>query len=146
MNELEKLHDIHLPQAVTFWPPAIGWWILFSLAALLLIAAYLFWRYHYQPMRYKRQALKTLEHIQFQHPRMTDQQYADTIARLIRQTALARHPELASLQGSQWRDFLAENIPQDIADKLAIDRYRPAFSIDRERLYLATKQWIRGLT
>ena len=25
---LAQLADIHLPLAVSYWPPAIGWWVL----------------------------------------------------------------------------------------------------------------------
>jgi hypothetical protein len=35
---LAQLADIHLPEAVSFWPPAPGWWIL----ALILLGIALF--------------------------------------------------------------------------------------------------------
>src|SRR5690606_21829206 len=35
-DPLSQLADIHLPDAVTIWPPAPGWWVL---AALVLVAA-----------------------------------------------------------------------------------------------------------
>ena len=47
---LEQLRDIHLPQAVHWWPPAPGWWIV---AALLL--ALTIWLSRYLRARYRRQ-------------------------------------------------------------------------------------------
>ena len=47
---LEQLRDIHLPQAVHWWPPAPGWWIV---AALLL--ALTIWLGRYLRARYRRQ-------------------------------------------------------------------------------------------
>ncbi|MDQ6996171.1 MAG: DUF4381 domain-containing protein [Mariprofundus sp.] len=38
---LAGLRDIHLPEAVSGWPPAIGWWLLLLL--LLLSMAAVFW-------------------------------------------------------------------------------------------------------
>ena len=32
------LRDIHLPDAVAWWPPAFGWWIVAALVVLLGIA------------------------------------------------------------------------------------------------------------
>ena len=39
MNEqdpLANLRDIYLPEPITAWPPAIGWWALILLGLLLL--------------------------------------------------------------------------------------------------------------
>jgi len=47
---LEQLRDIHLPQAVHWWPPAPGWWIL-ALVSLALIT----WLYRSGRARYRRQ-------------------------------------------------------------------------------------------
>lgn len=42
------LRDIHLPEAVPWWPPAYGWWLLLGLVAIA--AGVLAWRYrsHYR--------------------------------------------------------------------------------------------------
>ncbi|MBV1912177.1 MAG: DUF4381 domain-containing protein, partial [Cycloclasticus sp.] len=40
MNEELPLRDIHLPDAITWWPPAIGWWLLL---AVIIVAAFGCW-------------------------------------------------------------------------------------------------------
>ncbi len=40
---LELLRDIQLPAAVSWWPPAPGWWLLLGVALL----AWLIWRYEW---------------------------------------------------------------------------------------------------
>lgn len=47
---LEQLRDIHLPQAVHWWPPAPGWWIVAALVLALTI-----WLGRYLQARYRRQ-------------------------------------------------------------------------------------------
>ncbi len=47
---LEQLRDIHLPEAVHWWPPAPGWWLV---AALLL--ALTIWLSRSLQARYRRQ-------------------------------------------------------------------------------------------
>ena len=34
---LAQLADIHLPEPVSYWPPAIGWWILAAIFLVLLV-------------------------------------------------------------------------------------------------------------
>ena len=47
---LEQLRDIHLPQAVHWWPPAPGWWIVAAVVLALTI-----WLSRYLQARYRRQ-------------------------------------------------------------------------------------------
>ncbi len=47
-----ELRDIHLPEAISWWPPAPGWWFLLGSIVFIVIAVFLF--KHYQ----KKQALK----------------------------------------------------------------------------------------
>jgi|GEM_PF-491197 len=47
---LEQLRDIHLPQAVHWWPPAPGWWLVAALVLALII-----WLSRYLQSRYRRQ-------------------------------------------------------------------------------------------
>ena len=45
-DPLAQLRDIHLPEAISVWPPAPGWWVLFiGIIALLATLAY-YWRNH----------------------------------------------------------------------------------------------------
>ena len=47
MNPQESLplRDIHLPEAVSWWPPAIGWWVCLLLLALLSVVLFTLYRY-----------------------------------------------------------------------------------------------------
>ena len=47
---LAQLKDIHLPQAVHWWPPAPGWWLV-----ALLVLALTIWLSRYLLARYRRQ-------------------------------------------------------------------------------------------
>ena len=57
-NPLDQLRDIHLPEAIGWWPLAPGWWLLIILVCLGLITlARLFLRRR-QASAYRRQALQ----------------------------------------------------------------------------------------
>ena len=51
---LEQLRDIHLPEAVHWWPPAPGWWIVTTLVLALLI-----WLVRYLQRRYRHQYFRS---------------------------------------------------------------------------------------
>jgi hypothetical protein len=55
-----SLRDIHLPQAVSWWPPAPGWWVLLALAAVALLAI-AWWRRRFRARRANRAALRLLD-------------------------------------------------------------------------------------
>ncbi len=39
-DPLSQLRDIHLPEPVTFWPPAPGWWFILLLILIGLVFLY----------------------------------------------------------------------------------------------------------
>jgi hypothetical protein len=53
------LRDIHLPGAIGFWPPALGWWLV---AALVLAGLALAAVYYYRG-RHRRVALRSLKRV-----------------------------------------------------------------------------------
>ena len=60
-NALE-LRDIHLPDPVSLWPPAPGWWILFALVVVTILSA-LIWRRWRAQHRVRREGLLQLEQL-----------------------------------------------------------------------------------
>jgi len=56
-NPLDQLRDIHLPEAVSWWPLAPGWWLLMVLTCLLLVGLLICLYRRHQSNRYRRQAI-----------------------------------------------------------------------------------------
>ena len=112
---LDRLHDIVLPQAVSWWPLALAWNVIFVL--LLVVCAYLgyrFWR-RWQTNAYRREALQEL----------ADMKDSPAIAELLRRTALAvvPRPEVAQKTDSAWTEWLAAQcacpMPSEVRQLLA---------------------------
>lgn len=102
MNPLDQLKDIHLPDAVSAWPPSMAWWSALLLALIicaLLIFAGLYYR---KRTRLTRLALAELAQLQ--------QQGCDinSLHLLLKRVALASFPrqQVAALHGQQWLEFL----------------------------------------
>ncbi|MEE9356750.1 MAG: DUF4381 domain-containing protein [Methylococcaceae bacterium] len=100
------IKDIHLPHAVSWWPPAIGWWVLLGLIVVFIGAILWFVR------RRRRYALNKIAKQQLlqisEDTSLGDHQKIIEISMLLRRVALSAFPraDVASLTGSKWLAFL----------------------------------------
>ncbi|MGI9279046.1 MAG: DUF4381 domain-containing protein [Endozoicomonas sp.] len=109
-NPLDQLLPNHLPDPVSFWPPAPGWWIsaIVIIAAITLITLLVVRTLRRN--RYRRQA-RNQAHVIFnafkQHQDAL--QFANDCNRLLKQTALHAYSDeqVAPLYGNPWLDFLS---------------------------------------
>jgi len=150
MNPL-PLRDIHLPDAVSWWPPAIGWWLLPLLViALVFFIRWLIKRLRYQPVN-KRVQLE-FEHLQQAYQQHRDaRQLAADISVLLRRSCLSYkdRKHSASLTGDAWIKALNSistvQFSDDIAQQLLSAPYRRQADIDADALLAACHAWISGL-
>jgi hypothetical protein len=96
-SDLSNLRDIVVPPAVTFWPPAPGWWVVGAaclVGAGIAVAAVV---RHRRRNAYRRAALRELETVD-----------ARDISPLLKRAALMAFPreQVASLSGPAWLAFL----------------------------------------
>jgi len=103
------LRDLHLPEAIGWWPLAPGWWFLVALAALglgyLLYKAFLKWRWNAS----RRTALRELARVRGEYESGLDAvTLATELSELLRRTMLAyvRRDEVAGLTGESWLQWL----------------------------------------
>lgn len=108
------LRDLHLPEAIGWWPLAPGWWFLIALAALtlgwLLWRAYLQWRGN----RARRVALGALRTLVAEHKTNPDDlRLAKELSALTRRAMLAYAPrqDVAGLTGEAWLQWLDRGLP-----------------------------------
>ena len=107
-NPLDQLKDIHLPEAVGFWPPAPGWWLLGLLLITLLAAGILFYKHH-QKSAYRRTAVQQVKTLfnDYQQPHQSHEITAQ-LNRLLKAVALHSYSteQVSRLTETQWLDFL----------------------------------------
>lgn len=108
-QELAQLKDIHLPDPISWWPLAYGWYVLISLVVLLaiILAYWIHKRLLYA--RPKKQALQLLASYKKQYEQDHNAQLASArISELLKRVALVYYPrqQVAGLQGMAWVEFL----------------------------------------
>lgn len=107
------LRDLHLPDAVGWWPPAPGWWVLVALLALgmlLLVRRYVRYRARGAAQRH---ALKQLEVLRSEFAENGNAVALGAgVSELLRRTMLAYRPrgEVAGLTGEDWLRWLDRDL------------------------------------
>jgi len=153
-NILSNLKDIHMPPSISYWPPALGWWIIAGLLLIIIIfSIYLFLKF-LKKIKPKNEALKILKEIQNEYNRNLNG--ADTLkklTKLIRRTALTFFPrkEVASLYGYKWLKFLDKSgktnqFTSGVGAVFGNEIYEKKSKINSKSLFELVKKWINEIS
>lgn len=113
MNNLPEIRDIQLPDGVSVFPLAYGWWIIMAALILALLSLKVFFwvlktsRKHY--------ALKQLKNINSGN--QIDE--AIRISELLRRICAVKYKQASALYGQEWIDFLNQHSTQKLSDEEA---------------------------
>lgn len=149
-----ELRDIHLPEPISWWPPALGWWLIAGSILFIIVAVFLF-RYYQKKQALKKQVLAEFEIIctQYQQDK-NDLSLLQSISTLLRRACISFYPrsEAASLTGDAWLDFLdstgnEKNFHSEWGQAIATAPYLSENShidIDIEKLISLCDNWLKA--
>ncbi|MCK9605493.1 MAG: DUF4381 domain-containing protein [Methylomonas sp.] len=143
------LKDIHLPENIGWWPPAVGWWLLPILLILLILAG----RYVYRRLT-RKTAIKRAQFLLTQLRRQPSdpRQTLTDLSALLRRTAISTDTRsaVADLRGQAWLEYLDGRFAdapfsQGVGRCLADAHYRPAIPehTDLEALFALCERWLK---
>ena len=125
------LRDIHLPDPISWWPPAIGWWLLLGLV-LLMSAGLVYGVRRWRRLTPARRALQALDRLE-SDSNMTVREKLQELSVLMKRVALSLNPRaaVAGLTGENWLRWLDETagtvgFREGPGRRLAEAPYRPA--------------------
>jgi len=104
------IRDIHLPEPVSWWPVAPGWWLLIATMLLLLVFIFIA-RKIYRSRQLKRDIASELENIKQRYLLSNDKsQLAKSLSVLLRRASITFYPatDIAGLTGERWLAYLDE--------------------------------------
>ena len=117
------LRDIHLPEPIGIWPPAIGWWILIALGGLATVSLVV-WLWNRRVTRHRRLCLKQLAIIETNFTEHNDpHKLARELSMLARQSVMSEPTtcQVSGVVGENWaRGWLDQFDPGDIDKELLI--------------------------
>jgi len=152
LQDSMALRDIHLPDAVSWWPPAIGWWILL---AVILLSIYFIpklyrWLTFIPLHKVTNEAFLKIEDEYRQHQDNT--QLAQSLSKLLRQISMTYHgrEKVAHLTGEKWVDSLntlteKDYFSSELKNIIIHAPYQKNNNIDTTELLDVTQQWINAL-
>lgn len=145
----EELRDIHLPDPVSWWPPAPGWYGLFILAILFIaLGLYLLWKWRHPSIKKLAQReLQKIEQSFSQH--QNSQQLCSDVSILLRRVAMsydARNRQ-AGITGKEWLSHLNNLCGQtlfddNLAEYLLFAPYKSHSELPADKLITTSRQWI----
>lgn len=152
------LRDIHLPESVSWWPLAPGWWIMLGL--LILAAAVVFFLKTMKDRKQlDKQVMDEFQSLvdQYKNDRDTNALLAN-VSKLLRRVSMTRfsQEEVAALTGDRWLKFLDEtlvnakntgslNFHSELGELLVSSQYQKSQSIDEnklDQLLMLSKRWL----
>lgn len=145
---LEQLRDIIPPPEPGFWPPAVGWWVLVILMALLPLG----FRYLLNLMR-ERHARQHITRDISQVVTLQPEQAAVRLSILMRKVAISRfpHSSVAGLTGEDWLKFLdssgeTDQFTQGPGRLLITAPYERRHVCDVDSLTQVCMKWVKHVT
>ncbi len=151
-NPLLRLRAAHAPADISWWPPAIGWWLVVTvlIALMVFISIRLYRRYRRQA--YKREALHEWSLIKQHYESIQDSHYLiNALSNLLKRTCISRYgrSSTAGLTSQAWLAFLdrtgkTEAFSQGPGQALVTERYQKQPTVDAQSLLTTTRRWLEA--
>ena len=155
MPLLDQLKDIHLPPAITWWPPAPGWWLLAALIVGLLWWVLRFALRRHRERLFSRQAKRQVNALWSHYQKNRDATVlVKSLLILARQTAKSNplHEQLATVPTSDLLAIVDEGSVSKLSNAVELTQlhdllYQPApeelSRAQARQVFLCLRQWIR---
>lgn len=152
------IRDMHLPEAVSWWPPAPGWWLLLLLLIFALAGGLRWLKQRRNKLRLYKSAMAEIQRLEQQFLQNHDsRQLVEALSVLMRRISLSCYPkkEVASLSGAAWLEFLNRAFADDRGQSpfsatqqaaLLEGPFNPRMEVDGEDLLGKAKTWIERVT
>lgn len=113
MDNLPELRDIHIPEDVSMFPLAHGWWaIMLSIVLLFIVYRVIVTFIKTSRKRYAKNLLKKID-------TQNVVTAAAEISNILRRICVYKFPKAQSLSGKEWIDFLSQNCKITLSEKSA---------------------------
>jgi hypothetical protein len=154
MNEqtlLEQLKDIHYPEALSWWPLAPGWYILFTILTLLVILIGICTFKFYKKLKKRREIINQFDRLKEKIKKdASSAKVWGELSSFLKRLSLLLYPrrDVGGLHGEAWLQFLnstgrTTEFKEGIGSLLISLPYQPKPSAETEALLELVERWVR---
>jgi hypothetical protein len=150
MNQdpLAQLRDIHLPDPISIWPLAVGWWILLTI--IMLLTTTIVWGIKRHLANKKRQLMidYELDKVFADYKLQGDfQAYLQALSELLKRAAISlrKDKHVAAYSGKEWQQYIIQYTSpnqKDLCHYFGDNLYQRKGSGDVPALQKFAKDWI----
>ena len=153
-DPLQQLKPLHLPPDPSWWPPAIGWWIL--MLALVILTAWISYRLvrfyrAMRPIRHGKHLLSGL-YTSLKLGHISEADFVHLSNQLIKRVLVPGLGKIkySKLSGSQWLAELdsisgSKSFSEGDGKVLGNERFTRDFKVNCDKLYLALDQLLKSI-
>ena len=147
----QQLRDVHLPEPISWWPLAFGWWVLIVLAVLAIAGLVFLIIRNKRQNRYRKDALAELRecYAHWQTEQKNDA-YLQSVNAVLKRSV--QHIDGASyllrLSGDDWVNALDQYVKQPLSaqtkDALSVKCYQANADIDVADVQANITKWLKS--
>ncbi len=158
MNPTDSLplRDIHLPDPVSWWPPAMGWWFLLILIVLLIWLVVVVIKRLRKPVL-KKSASAELDLLITDYKHHQDKHFLlQQLSILLRRIGISylNRNETAGIAGAKWYQMINQlveknRISDDMIELLSQGPYQQKPQLDEQKINILIEQmrlWVAALS
>lgn len=143
----QQLRDVQTPDAVSWWPLAIGWWLVIALTLTALTVGIIVLIRHRRRNNYRKLAISSLnQHLIVWQAQKNDAGYLQAANAVLKRTCLHFNHDAASLADKTWVNFLNAHNKTQLSDSteiaLAEQLYQANPNVDVENLHIEITTWL----
>lgn len=148
---LDQLKDLHGPAAISWWPPAPGWWIVgIIILVCIIMAVRQAFKWH-KKNAWKRQAIKELEGLKRQYLNKPSSQSLTEIICLLKRCAssAAQDRTVLALNSADWKTYLKSSpamFNDSELDTLCFGHYQKEILTLDVDMFVKIEKWIGKLS
>lgn len=145
---LAQMKDVQLPEPVSWWPLAIGWWLLALMVIVTIVSASVYLYKRHQHNRYRALAIAELAFAFKQWQSLAnDHAYIMSANNVLKRAVRTFNPSVVNQFADAWVDSLDSHTDNTLSAEarhaLALQCYQAQVSADIPKLHREFSLWLK---